>query len=269
MNDRQEAREALTKVPAVTLGFWIIKILATTLGETGGDTRHHDLARRDHGPSGAQRLSHRHRDLRRAADRAWSGRRSGRSASTHGSTGRRSSPRRPAARRSPTSPTARSASAIPAARCCCSPACCCRCSPGTGRSARVDVNTRLDARAPRPSTGSRSPSRRRSARRSATGSPMRASAIRAARWCSARRSLVLAVALFLRRSVSPRLPVLGGVHPHPPARRDGRRFPRQADRQGRPRAQPAARDGDTCGHHPDPDCVLPQRAGRHPDRAPA
>src|SRR5438309_4697894 len=31
-------RQALTKVPAVTLGFWIIKILATTLGETGGDT---------------------------------------------------------------------------------------------------------------------------------------------------------------------------------------------------------------------------------------
>jgi uncharacterized membrane-anchored protein len=27
-----------TKVPAVTLGFWIIKILATTLGETGGNT---------------------------------------------------------------------------------------------------------------------------------------------------------------------------------------------------------------------------------------
>ena len=31
-------RTALIKVPAVTLGFWIIKILATTLGETGGDT---------------------------------------------------------------------------------------------------------------------------------------------------------------------------------------------------------------------------------------
>lgn len=30
--------EALSKVPEVTLGFWIIKILATTLGETGGDT---------------------------------------------------------------------------------------------------------------------------------------------------------------------------------------------------------------------------------------
>ena len=28
----------LSKVPAVTLTFWIIKILATTLGETGGDT---------------------------------------------------------------------------------------------------------------------------------------------------------------------------------------------------------------------------------------
>jgi uncharacterized membrane-anchored protein len=28
----------LSKVPAITFGFWIIKILATTLGETGGDT---------------------------------------------------------------------------------------------------------------------------------------------------------------------------------------------------------------------------------------
>lgn len=33
-----EMRSALSKVPAVTLGFWIIKILATTLGETAGDT---------------------------------------------------------------------------------------------------------------------------------------------------------------------------------------------------------------------------------------
>jgi len=33
MND-----EALTKVPEVTLVFWIIKIAATTLGETGGDS---------------------------------------------------------------------------------------------------------------------------------------------------------------------------------------------------------------------------------------
>lgn len=32
-----DVRNALSKVPQVTLGFWIIKILATTLGETGGD----------------------------------------------------------------------------------------------------------------------------------------------------------------------------------------------------------------------------------------
>jgi uncharacterized membrane-anchored protein len=38
MTRRDATGEALTKVPAVTLGFWIIKILATTLGETGGDT---------------------------------------------------------------------------------------------------------------------------------------------------------------------------------------------------------------------------------------
>src|SRR5580704_13438749 len=30
--------EALSKVPEVTLAFWIIKIAATTLGETGGDS---------------------------------------------------------------------------------------------------------------------------------------------------------------------------------------------------------------------------------------
>lgn len=30
--------DAATKVPEVTLGFWIIKIAATTLGETGGDS---------------------------------------------------------------------------------------------------------------------------------------------------------------------------------------------------------------------------------------
>lgn len=33
-----EIGHTLSKVPAVTLGFWIIKIAATTLGETGGDT---------------------------------------------------------------------------------------------------------------------------------------------------------------------------------------------------------------------------------------
>jgi uncharacterized membrane-anchored protein len=33
-----KTEDVLSKVPAVTLGFWIIKILATTLGETGGDS---------------------------------------------------------------------------------------------------------------------------------------------------------------------------------------------------------------------------------------
>jgi uncharacterized membrane-anchored protein len=31
-------RDVAAKVPAVTLGFWVVKILATTLGETGGDS---------------------------------------------------------------------------------------------------------------------------------------------------------------------------------------------------------------------------------------
>jgi uncharacterized membrane-anchored protein len=38
MTIEEERRRTLSKVPAITLGFWIIKILATTLGETGGDT---------------------------------------------------------------------------------------------------------------------------------------------------------------------------------------------------------------------------------------
>jgi uncharacterized membrane-anchored protein len=33
-----DTKFALSKVPEVTLGFWITKVLATTLGETGGDT---------------------------------------------------------------------------------------------------------------------------------------------------------------------------------------------------------------------------------------
>jgi uncharacterized membrane-anchored protein len=34
---RDQVREGLSKVPAVTFLFWFIKIAATTLGETGGD----------------------------------------------------------------------------------------------------------------------------------------------------------------------------------------------------------------------------------------
>jgi uncharacterized membrane-anchored protein len=36
MNERRDA--VLSKIPEVTLIFWIVKILATTLGETGGDS---------------------------------------------------------------------------------------------------------------------------------------------------------------------------------------------------------------------------------------
>ncbi len=35
--NRSALSEVVTKVPEVTLGFWIIKVAATTLGETGGD----------------------------------------------------------------------------------------------------------------------------------------------------------------------------------------------------------------------------------------
>ena len=34
---REDLRDALSKVPEVTLAFWIVKICATTVGETGGD----------------------------------------------------------------------------------------------------------------------------------------------------------------------------------------------------------------------------------------
>src|SRR4026209_1038658 len=37
-NEMTRGYEIYSKVPEVTLGFWIIKILATTLGETRGDT---------------------------------------------------------------------------------------------------------------------------------------------------------------------------------------------------------------------------------------
>jgi uncharacterized membrane-anchored protein len=36
-DDSVNIRKVMSKVPEVTLGFWIIKVFATTLGETGGD----------------------------------------------------------------------------------------------------------------------------------------------------------------------------------------------------------------------------------------
>ncbi|HLY88910.1 MAG TPA: hypothetical protein VKQ27_07995 [Acetobacteraceae bacterium] len=38
MNDDSARRAAWSKVPEITLTFWVIKIAATTLGETGGDS---------------------------------------------------------------------------------------------------------------------------------------------------------------------------------------------------------------------------------------
>jgi uncharacterized membrane-anchored protein len=37
MQPRSQALASLSKVPAVTFGFWVVKVAATTLGETGGD----------------------------------------------------------------------------------------------------------------------------------------------------------------------------------------------------------------------------------------
>jgi uncharacterized membrane-anchored protein len=36
--NKKDQQEIFSKVPAVTFVFWVIKVLATTLGETGGDT---------------------------------------------------------------------------------------------------------------------------------------------------------------------------------------------------------------------------------------
>src|SRR5690349_11864978 len=34
----EQLRDFVAKVPAITVGFWVVKVLATTLGETGGDS---------------------------------------------------------------------------------------------------------------------------------------------------------------------------------------------------------------------------------------
>ena len=132
MSDRLIMNEVLSKVPAITLGFWIIKILATTLGETGGDTvtmtwlgetTPHSF------PNGyligtaifglllvllvvAQ--------IRARTFNPWLYWATIVASTTCGTL-------------SPTSPIALSGLAIRAARCCCSPACSPRCLPGTGR----------------------------------------------------------------------------------------------------------------------------------------
>ena len=110
MTDRtahDDTAARLTKVPAVTLGFWIIKIAATTLGRDRRRHRHHD----DESGilDGHGDLPHASRRPGRRADRR-------RRSSIRSSTGRPSSPPRQPARRWPISPTARSGSATPAVR---------------------------------------------------------------------------------------------------------------------------------------------------------
>ena len=53
------------KVPQVTLAFWIIKILATTLGETGGDAVTMSWLGETTPEAQGHRLSYRHGNLRR------------------------------------------------------------------------------------------------------------------------------------------------------------------------------------------------------------
>lgn len=43
MFDKAASREMLCKVPEITIYFWIIKILATTVGETAADFLNVDL----------------------------------------------------------------------------------------------------------------------------------------------------------------------------------------------------------------------------------
>ena len=110
MNDPALRDRALSKVPEVTLVFWIIKIAATTLGETGGDTVTMTL---NWGYLTGTAIFLTLLVVLVLAQIVANG-------SILSSIGRPSSPRPPSARPWPTLPTARSASATPAARYCCS-----------------------------------------------------------------------------------------------------------------------------------------------------
>ena len=80
---------------------------------------------------------------------------------------------------------------------------------------------------------------------------------------------VLAILYFTTKVVA-RGAVLGGVHPHPPAWRDGRGLPRQAARQGRSCDEPADRLRGACASSSSLlILVLPQRPGSHPGQAEA
>jgi hypothetical protein len=110
LTKNSSARSVLSKVPEVTLMFWIIKIAATTLDETGGDAVSMSMHLAILPPQ---------EFLPSCSCWPWAPR-SARSASTRCFTGRPSSPPPPSARHWPISSIARWASAMRTARRCCS-----------------------------------------------------------------------------------------------------------------------------------------------------
>ena len=256
-------REALSKVPAVTLGFWIIKILATTLGETGGDSVTMTWLGETTRAPGAQRLSDRHRDLRRAAGRPGLG-------------------ADPGAKRF--NPWLYWATIVASTTCGTTLADFADRSLGIGYPGgsllllglRPCLAVRL---APEPGHDRRQQRHRRPRAETfywitITFSQTLGTAL--GDWIAdaglgysggaivfGAALAVLAVLYFTTRH-QPRRPVLGGVHPDPAVGRDGRRFPRQADRQGRPRIQPSARLGGPRGGDYRFDPASPATAGRPP-----
>ena len=108
-------KQALSKVPEVTLIFWIIKIAATTLGETGGDAV--SMSMHLGYLVGTAIFATIFLIAVVAQIKA--------EAFTRFSTGPPLSPRPPSARLWPILPTALSGSAIPVAPLCCFFCCCC------------------------------------------------------------------------------------------------------------------------------------------------
>ena len=213
-----------------------------------------------------QRLSDRHRDLRRRCWSRWSWRRSARASSIRGSTGRRSSPRRPAARRSPISPTARSGIGYPGGSLLLLACVLLSLFAWYRTLGTVDVNSDQRRRSEEAFYWSRSPSRRRSAPRLATGARLDGRGLGYSGGALVfGAALALLAILYFATKRQPRLPVLGGLHPDAAARRDRRRFPRQA---GRARADwpSAGRSLRRSGGRRSSLLILliPQRPGSHP-----
>ena len=216
----ETAGRYLTKVPEVTIVFWIIKIAATTLGETGGDSVTMTLNWGYLiGTAIFLSLFGRTRHL---ADR-------GRGSSIRCSTGRRSSPPRPSAPPWPILPTARSASAMPAARPCCFGCLIAVLAVWYWSLGSISVDDRRARRRSRCSTGL-----------AITFSQTLGTAL--GDWTAAdtgglgydggalvfAAGLAVLAALYFWTSDFARVPVLGGLHPDAAARRHGRRFSRQA-----------------------------------------